>query len=197
MADIRSFKEFIKKQYEDTLEKALSVFVAENPSDLDLSSYHVSNPDEAELVDMKIYRVDVSDSAGDEVRFDVIVIAEITIHERKRRSDKESDDKEQWFRIPCSANVDADGFRDFTDTLSDGLVPIIAKENFDAVAEAFLAEYYPEALTAPMPVDIVEEKPPKPSIQNRIAKSKEQGNKEKPIEKTQPSQKKKRDEPEL
>ncbi|MCL2078190.1 MAG: site-specific integrase [Oscillospiraceae bacterium] len=42
-----------------------------------------------------------------------------------------------------------------------------------------------------------EEKPPKPSIQNRIAKSKEQGNKKEAIEKTQPSQKKKRDEPEL
>ena len=170
MADIRSFKGYIDKKYNNEIWDALFEFAAESPNKLELSSYRVSRPDEAELADMNIRRVDLYDSANGEICFDVIVETEITISETVRRN-RESDDKEQWFRLSCSATINDEGIHDFyikqievydrraenkTAILSDGFVPIIAKENFDAVAEAFLTEYYPEALAKPMAVDINE-----------------------------------------
>ena len=160
MAAIQSFRGFIENRYYEEIYNTLSGHVADNPSKLDLYSNRIKQPDEAELLEMNIRRIDVLDTPGDEVLFDVIVTTEVFIAETVSRN-RETDDKEQWFRCSCSATLEGSKMNDFavhsiavynkqapskTDILSDKLVPIIAKQHFDDVAEIFLREYYPEAL---------------------------------------------------
>jgi hypothetical protein len=165
MAELRSFRDVIANEFYNNIWDVVFTFVEDNPDKLDCRSYRVEQPDEAELSGLTVNRVDVTDSAGDEILFDVIVSAEIIISETIRRN-RETDDVEQWFRVSCRGDLN-NGLRNFAvrnvsaysrepvgrmGRLSDALVPIIAKEQFDEVAEAFLKDFYPEALTAPMPV---------------------------------------------
>lgn len=169
MAELRSFKDVIANEFYNIIWDVIFKYVEDNPDRLDCHSYLVNQPDEAELSDLNITRVDVTDSTGDEILFDVIVSAGIIISETVRRN-RETDDVEQWFRVSCRGDLN-NGLRNFSifnvstysrepagkmGRLSDALVPIIAKEQFDEVAEAFLREYYPEALVTPMPVPVRE-----------------------------------------
>ena len=167
---IQSFRGFIEHRYYDEIFDALFAYVAKHPDRLDLTSHRVQQPDEAELVDMNVNRIDVLDTPSDEVFFDVIVTSEIIIAETVKRN-RETDDAEQWFRCSCTANLSGSKMNHFTvqsisvynrhapsktNILSDRLVPIIAKQHFDDVAEIFLREYYPEALATPIPIDVEE-----------------------------------------
>ena len=171
MPKVHSFKDYIKNSYYNDLWDVLFEYIADNPAELDLYTYKIQQPSEAELCEMNIRRIDVNDAPKNAIFFDVIVDTEIWIAEKVRRN-KETANKTQWFRISCSGILDGTTFADFTinevaiyekknfnktDTLSSkGLVPIIYKEDFDAVAETFLAQYYKEALEKPTPVDVVE-----------------------------------------
>ncbi|GHV40542.1 hypothetical protein FACS189490_05870 [Clostridia bacterium] len=170
MTDIRSFRDYVTTRFENEIWDALDRYITERPAALDVRSYLVNSPEEAELCDITYKRVDVFDTQDDSVLFDVIIEAEITISGKSRR-DRESDDVSQWFRVSCRADLEngkLDGFvinsisvydrrqQSRTDTLSDTLVPVIAKENFDDVAELFLKKYYPEALLAPTPINVRE-----------------------------------------
>lgn len=167
MKELRSFRDVIANSYYNRIWDVVFKFVEDNPGRLDCRSYRVEQPDEAELAELIVSWVNVTDSAGDEILFDVIVSAEIIISETVRRN-RETDDVEQWFRVSCRGNLN-NGLHNFAvrnvvaysrqpggrmDRMSDALVPIIAKEQFDDVAEAFLKDYYPEALKAAMPVPV-------------------------------------------
>ena len=171
MPELRTFRDYIEKRHFNGLWEFLSAYVAENPNRLERYSHKVQNPNEAELLDMNIRWIDVLDTPEDDILFDVVVDAEILIAETRRR-DRETAEIDQWFRIACHAVLDGNAFSKFTiedvsiyerkkssktDILSaNRLVPIIYKEHFDDVAEAFLRKYYPEALERPVPVDVVE-----------------------------------------
>jgi len=151
--------------------KQLGGYIADNPSRLDVYSHKVQHPDEAELADIFIKYVNASDSIGDEIFLDVIVEAEISIAETVRRN-RETAEAFQLFRIPCAADITSGKFKSFTigepvvysrqaqnktAILSNtSLVPIIAKDDFDGVAKAFLSEFYSDALAQPSPIDIAE-----------------------------------------
>jgi len=171
MVNIRSLKDYIEARFYNDIYTALRSYVAENPNGLDLQSRKVEYPDEAELADMFVKYVNASDSAGDMVLLDVIVEAEISIAETVQRN-REVAEAVQLFCIPCSANIGGGIFQKFsigdptvynrqaqskTNNLSNtNLVPIIAKDDFDGVAHAFLSEFYPEALKKLLPIDIIE-----------------------------------------
>jgi len=165
MGKLSSFRDVIEDMFYNDIFNALSAFIEDNPSRLESNSYRVQSPDEAALSDFKIQFVDITESEEDGVFFDVVVSAEVEIAETVRRT-RETDGIEQWFQVSCTAELE-DGIQDFRisdiqvysksrrskqNNLSEYLVPIIYKEYLDNVAEKFLAKYYPEALTEPMPV---------------------------------------------
>lgn len=162
---ITSFRDVIEDVYCDGIFNALSEYVESNPGRLDVDSYVVERPDEASLDDVRIRSINITDSEGNGILFDVVVAAEIEVAETVRRN-RETDGVEQWFRISCSAEME-DGLKNFDITgihiynkyrdgkethLSEYLVPIISKNQFDDAAEKFLKKYYPEALSKPMAV---------------------------------------------
>jgi len=165
MGKLNSFRDVIEDMFYNDIFNALSVFIEDNPNKLDSNSFHVQSPDEAELSDFEVKYVDITNSEGTGILFDVVVSAEIEIAETVKRN-REKDGIEQWFRISCAAELE-DGLRNFfissiqiynkyrnntKNRLSEYLVPIIYKEQLDDVAETFLKKYYPEALTEPKPV---------------------------------------------
>ena len=167
MPRMNSFRDVVAEKFCDDIFTVLSEYVESNPDKLESRSNSVESPDEATLSDIDIKFVDITDSEGMEIMFDVLVSAEIEIAETVRRN-RETDGTEQWFRISCSADLD-DGLRNFGITgiqiydqcrgthqnrLSEYLIPIICKDQLDNVAEGFLKKYYPEALTEPTAVHV-------------------------------------------
>jgi len=166
MANIASFKDVIADRFYDVIFSALAAHVEENPSKLGCRSSSVQDPEEARLEDMDVRLLSITGTTSNELKFDVVVSAEIEITETARHHDLENDCAEQWFRVSCSCDV-SNGIKNFRvegfciysksragkpGQLSDYLVPVIHKEELDAVAEGFLRQYYPEALESPMPV---------------------------------------------
>lgn len=167
MGTINSFRDVIQDLFYNEIFEELSSHVEENPSEIDCISYDVECPDEASLDFFEVKRVNIKKAPDDRLDFDVIVSADLVIGETVKRN-RETDGVEQWFRISCSAVLD-DGISDFTvqgvdvynkyntgkeNNLSEYLVPIIYKEQYDSEAEKFLQKYYPEALEKPMPVSV-------------------------------------------
>ncbi|AEO99788.1 MULTISPECIES: ImmA/IrrE family metallo-endopeptidase [Heyndrickxia] len=169
MASVSSFRDVIANMYYNELFDELSEYIEDNPDKLESNSYRVQSPDEAALSDFDIITIDITDSPGNSILFDVIISAEVEIAETVRRN-RETDGIEQWFRISCKADLD-DGIQNFQinsvsiynkyresklGRLSEYLVPIIEKEQFDDVATEFLNEFCPEALSVPMPIPVDE-----------------------------------------
>lgn len=169
MASVSSFRDVIANMYYNELFDELSEYIEDNPDKLETNSYRVQSPDEAALSDFDIITIDITDSPGNSILFDVIVSAEVEIAETVRRN-RETDGIEQWFRISCRADLD-DGIQNFQiksvsiynkyresklGRLSEYLVPIIEKEQFDDVATDFLSEFCPEALSTPIPIPVDE-----------------------------------------
>jgi len=169
MASVSSFRDVIANVYYNELFDELTEYIEDNPDKLESNSYRVQSPDEAALSDFDIITIDITDSPGNSILFDVIVSAEVEIAETVRRN-RETDGIEQWFRISCRADLD-DGIQNFQiksvsiynkyresklGRLSEYLVPIIEKEQFDNVATEFLNEFCPEALSTPMPIPVDE-----------------------------------------
>lgn len=165
MAKLNSFRDVIEDMFYDNIFNELSKYVQSNPDRLDSNSYCIENPDEAELFDIQIKFVDIIDSEGNELLFNVVVSAEIKVAETIKRN-REIDGIEQWFQISCSGDL-VDGLQNFCifqislynkykvskpGRLSDFLVPIIKKEQFDQIAEDFLRDFCPEALSTPMAI---------------------------------------------
>ncbi len=169
MKELRSFKDVIENRFFDVIETAVSEYVEGNPGSLDLRSYRVREADEVEIADLTINRVDIHDGVGTEIRFDIILEAAIALSSRYH-SDIETDDVSEWFRVSCRGELD-DGLRNFeilgvstyspgkrgVAPLTDSLVPVISKEQFDDVAEAFLLDCgFGEAVDTPMPIPVRE-----------------------------------------
>jgi hypothetical protein len=167
MMKILDFRDYIKEQYDDELRDSLSLFIDENPNALECSTKLVCSPDTAELAELWVKYVDISNGPGTVIRFDVIVEAEIEIHETTRYG-QEADEASQWFRISCSADLD-NGLHNFEihgvsvynqhrsrrqDSLSGSLVPYISRDMLEDEAEDFLRRFYPEALRAPIPLPV-------------------------------------------
>ena len=168
MATQRSFKEYVADKFYDQLSAAVSTYIEDNLSSLDLCSNRVSHVDAAELSDISIKMVGVDDLPGTGISFDVILEAEICISENSRHHDS-SDEKYIWFSVNCTGDLNC-GLADMAITnvevynrksqynkpLDDALVPVIHSNELDAVATDFLRRNYPQALGKPMAVDVAE-----------------------------------------
>ena len=163
----RSFQAVAWRKYSGDIEKAVSQYIDDNWQVLDLQSHRVKNPDEANLAHLSLHRIIAYDTPGDIIEFDAVVIADLEIYETSH-SQAIDGEAEQWFRVSCTAKLD-DGFNDFRITgidiydshekdprgkLTDSLVPVISKSQLEKTAEDILRQYYPEALSAPIPVNV-------------------------------------------
>ena len=163
----RSFQAVAWRKYSDEIEKAVSQYIDDNWQALDLQSHRVKNPDEANLAHLNLHRIIAYDTSDDIIEFDAVVIADIEIYETSH-SQAIDGEAEQWFRVSCEAELD-NGFNDFRITgidiydshekdprsrLTDSLVPVISKSQLESTAEGILRQYYPEALSAPTPVNV-------------------------------------------
>lgn len=165
MAKSRSFKEYIANRFYNDLFKAVSSYLAANRENLKASSNSVRSVDGIELSDIEVKHAYIENQPGMRINFDILVEAEFEISETDRHTDRH-DQKFDWFKISCSGdlslnlddftifNVEEYSYRNqYSNPLSDDLVPIIKKEDLEALARKFLENYYKEALYEPIPID--------------------------------------------
>lgn len=168
MSNNRSFKTYIFNRFYNDFHEAISIFISENYEKLDIRSWNVDRIDETYLDDINIKHVFINDLPGMKIAFDALIEAVFEIHEIHRRHDK-YDELSNWFKISCTADLknNLDDFNiEYVEVyshkekqlkpLSDTLVPIIKKENLEAVAEDFLNTYFPDALKEPVYINPVE-----------------------------------------
>lgn len=165
MTQNRSFKDYVTNHFYNELFDAVFSYLEQNHRDLDVSSQLVRTIDSAELSDIDIKNVFVNNLPGMKIAFDVLLEAEFEISETDRHTDR-YDQKRRWFKVSCTGDLSCNlddfaittteeyNYRGKQDSpMSDSLVPIIYKDQLEAVAKAFLEKYYNEALYKPMPVD--------------------------------------------
>ena len=162
MSSNRSFKSYVFDRFYNEFYDAVETFITDNKDDLHITSQHVRRVDESNLDDIQIKHVYINDLPEMEIAFDVLIEAVFEIRETDRRRDR-FDEVSNWFKISCTGDLEKD-LNNFdikyvevysnkekqTKPLSDTLVPIIKKDELEAVAEDFLKTYFPEALKQPM-----------------------------------------------
>lgn len=158
MAASRSFAEFIKDKCYNGLYAAADQYVESHGALLDLKTRHVHRIGPVEFVDATIQRVYVQDLPGMRIAFDVGLELELMV----REGDHHYDNYDQcfpWIRVSCEGDL-SDGLKTWEikhiepynpksaplNSLSDALVPYIPYDRLETEANAFLREYYPEAL---------------------------------------------------
>ncbi len=164
LLEFATLKDVIELKYGGMLYAFLSDKILHNPEKIGRRTRHGSVPDVALLKDMVIVRVDILGRDGDSFFLDVIVSTTIEISDAQRPT-VDSDKVGQWFRVRCDLTLTCKDSSCVARTvaiyrphavskpsLSPYLVPNIGKDELDAVAEDFLARYYPEALESPCPV---------------------------------------------
>ena len=143
-----SFRDVVKDLYYNQIYAAVETYVEDYPDTLECYSYIVGTPEPAKLEDMEIILVNIVEAPNNGILFDVIVSAEIQIWGKVSHSSQNDDNAGQWFRASCEANID-NGLSEFSITdvnihnpyqkknehqLSEFLVPIISKSQFDDIA---------------------------------------------------------------
>ena len=144
-----SFTQYVKTQLSDDLYELSDEFLRENYSII-IKEKCLRRFD---LSDISIRRVNVQDAQNDRIRFDVVVAVEIDAYHESGREDQ----IEVWLRVFFSMDLDRAPATpihirtDFCEQkertkngLSDQLVPYISRKDYEARAEEFLDEYYPD-----------------------------------------------------
>ena len=167
LANNASLYNYITGNYYQQLFDKLADYVESNLHSLELLNRRGDNVCGVELYDIAIRRINISNDLGNAIKFDLLVVAELTINTYSRGAN-ESYPVEQWFRISCGAEL-CNGFKNFrvnsidiyskhttrvSECLSDCLVPIIAGAELDNIAGKFLHHYYPQALAAAMALPV-------------------------------------------
>lgn len=156
MARQRSFMSYVSDRFYNELFAAIKDHIEGNADDLNLRLNKVNRIDGVpELSDITVKFVCVNDLPDSKIVFDVVVEVEI----EAREADYHYDIDEicsQWFMVKCKGDL-ASGLDDFLidsvmiyrgkdripKPMSDALVPIISKDNLEAVATDFLKRKLP------------------------------------------------------
>lgn len=161
----RSFKDYVTDRFYNDLFAAIQNYTADNYNNLNLRLYRVRSIGGIELADIEVKFVSVNDLPDMKIEFDVVVEAELQVHESDYHYD-EAEFCSQWFTLKCCGDLRSN-LDDFAISsvaeyiskhkqpkpMSDSLVPIINKEQLESVATDFLRRHYPEALKTPMAVE--------------------------------------------
>ncbi len=167
MPSPHTFEEYVEQECYDAIYRKVNSYVIENRADFDVESRTLEEVNYAEVEDLSIHRILIFDEPGNAIKFDVVAKTNLEV-KGYRGKHYESDNVQQWFRVSCSGVLDSglkalrildveiyDHRQNPVDNkLPTSLVPIIKKDEFDAVAEAFLTNYFPEALEIPTPLPV-------------------------------------------
>lgn len=151
MAADRSFTDYVKDKFFNTIYKAVEDFVEHNWERLDLDISNVHSVGEVSMPNMEIQFVLVGDLSELNIEFDVVVDAEIEVSEGDYHYD-DYDLCNQWFLLNCKGNLENSlddfqimGIEVYTQRnkiekpLSDALVPYIdVRDNRDITNEAMI-----------------------------------------------------------
>lgn len=168
MARQRSFTSYVADRFYNELFAAINDYAETNSDNLNLRLYKVNKIGGIELSGITVKFVSVNDLPGSEIEFEVAIDAEFDVREADYHYDTD-EFTSQWFMLKCRGDLEC-GLDDFQITgisiyngknrqpkpMSDALVPIISKDNLEAVATDFLKRNYPKALLQPMAVDLSE-----------------------------------------
>lgn len=145
-------------------------YINEHPYALDLSRARIKYPTGAYLENVFLEFPCNINIIGDVLSFDAVMNCSISLIEESEQGYGNCD-LNQWLTIACEAKITdrleyvhvtsvrpyIGGRRKRTPSkFSPNIVPFIKKEDLEAEAEAFLSEYYPEALVAPCCVPIAD-----------------------------------------
>lgn len=150
---------------------AVSSYLAQHPSLIDLSYSRIKYPDSANIEDLLLEFTRNIYIEEDTLFFEAVISCTINLTEENYRGIA-SCDINQWFSVSCEAVVTdrlesfiitdvqkyIPGVRKSTEgqAVSRNIVPILYKKDLESEAERFLARYCPEALERPMPVPITD-----------------------------------------
>lgn len=165
MARQRLFTSYVADRFYNELFAAINDYAETNSDNLNLRLYKVNKIGGIELSGITVKFVSVNDLPGSEIEFEVAIDAEFDVREADYHYDTD-EFTSQWFMLKCRGDLEC-GLDDFQITgisiyngknrqpkpMSDALVPIISKDNLEAVATDFLKRNYPKALLQPMAVD--------------------------------------------
>lgn len=165
LPELATLKDVIDKRYGDLLFEHLVDKIRLNPDKIGRRTRWGTVPDIALVRDMEIVRVDVLSRDGDSFFLDVIAPTAIEIADMQHPGPN-YDQVGQWFRVRCTLTLASEeqGFATHSvavyryrasakpGALTQHLIPNIGKDDLDAVAEDFLARYYPAALESPCPI---------------------------------------------
>lgn len=132
-------------------------------NELDLKLKVVDDVSSVEIDSITVKSVNVANKSEGQIKFDIISEGLLYVRDKMSRYTDVSEEVYQWFVVSCTGSLSQkleDINVEFVDVytsknkevmpLSDSLVPIIKKEQFDAIATDILKQYYPEVLETPM-----------------------------------------------
>ena len=144
-----SFTQFIREHLYDRVFELCTEFL--NAHYEDIIKEHQLNG--FVFSDHSVKRVNVQDAKGDSIDFDVVIAVEIDAYHKNGREDQ----IEVWLRVffsmdlgrapatPIHIRTDFCEQKERTKNgLSDQLIPYISREDYEARADVFLDEYYPD-----------------------------------------------------
>ena len=169
MAGQGYFEDVIKDRFDDEIFNELASYIEEHPQELEGDYQEIETPEEAELDSYSIKVIHPTMGDGDRIDLEILVEASIYVYETIRNY-RHDDDTSEWYRLEGYVVFD-DELKDFhieniekycgkknlsRNKLDNNLVPVIPKAEFDKAATEILSNYYPEALTEPMRIDVNE-----------------------------------------
>ena len=165
MARIKSFQEYIEKNFSAVLEKSAEEYLYDYAGMLQIEREQDITLCDIEFSEIEVYRVWTEDSPGTEVDFAVIIKAHYQGYGGGNKYG-ESDDYVEWIQMDCKGDLSKD-LRDFRvfdmseydyrnkpeKTLSDGLVPYMKRADLEFYAKQLLDEFWPELYKNNIPVE--------------------------------------------
>lgn len=165
MARIRSFQEYIEKNFSAVLEESAEEYLYDHAGALQVEREKDITLRDIEFSEIEVYRVWTEDSPGTEIDFAVIIRAHYQGYGGGNKYG-ESDDYEEWIQMNCKGDLSND-LRDFRvfdmseydyrnkpeKTLSDGLVPYMKRADLESYAKQLLDEFWPELYKDNIPVE--------------------------------------------
>ncbi|MCM1508467.1 MAG: helix-turn-helix transcriptional regulator [Ruminococcus flavefaciens] len=169
MKKYRSFEAYMYDNYCDLIFNKIRDFLFQRKKSDFLVTQVIQDVGSFELEDFHIEGVSFKTPGGDNLHFRLSLTADVSVYGRSRR-DYETDSKSVWISVYFESvlknglhnvriiNVEEYSKEKFSKekALDHFLVPYFYGDDADEIAEDFLREYCPAALSAPMPIPITD-----------------------------------------
>ena len=164
MARIRSFQEYIEKNFSAVLEESAEEYLYDHAGTLQVEREKDITLRDIDFSEVEVHRVWTEDSPGTEIDFAVIIKAHYQGYGGNKYG--ESDDYVEWIQMDCKGDL-SNNLRDFRvfdmseydyrnkpdKTLSDGLVPYMKRTELEFYAKQLLDAFWPELYKGHIPVE--------------------------------------------